>query len=109
MRGRRLQWGRRGTTGVRAGTWGLSAPIQRPVALTNGMMEGVGLIGGRTDIMAGGGPLVGRGGPPLWAWGPAGVGSLWWAGGAHLLGLGSRRRGLRLSLRGLARPNRRVG
>jgi len=42
---------------------GLSAPIQRPVALTNGMMEGVGLIGGRTDIMAGGGPIVGRRSP----------------------------------------------
>ena len=63
MRGRRLVSCWHGTTGVGAGTWGLSAPIQRPVALTNGMMEGVGLIGGRTDIIAGGVPMVGRRSP----------------------------------------------
>ena len=37
------------------------------------------------------------------------AGPVWWVAGADLLGLGSWECGLRLSLRGLARPDRRLG
>jgi hypothetical protein len=45
---------------VRTDARGLSASVQRPVALTNGMTEGVGLIGGRTVTMAGGVRMAGQ-------------------------------------------------
>jgi hypothetical protein len=39
---------------------GLSASVQRPVALTNGVTERVGLIGDRTVTMAGGARMAGQ-------------------------------------------------